>query len=403
MMDRFLDTIIPKFWKCKQENNYLPPATPEDLLDSQSVGEPSLKESSEDEALERFFANPASARLGPVTEEIKTGSSETESSVLSLVLLCLQALGRIPISERLLSGSEVPRSGEETLELHKALCGLYGDKLSDDADQKDDSLSLEDIIIFLKEFPDKKMKLEERIQGLHAVADQVEKTHKKCAITNVVAGSTSVISGVMTILGLALAPVTVGGSLILSASGIGLGALATVTSLSSNVIEHASNLAARERCEQPRGDQGTGGRGGPVVVDEINRNIRAFRLAKANPRLTTNAKKFMAAGYLPSWRSQKVEKAFSGTALAMTKGSRVMSAMTAGALILVDMITFMHDLNHLLKGAEAEMAGELREQAQELENKLKEFSQAYNNLLGIITSHSRGEGEAGDDAAGSAQ
>ncbi|KAM8978751.1 apolipoprotein L6 [Sarcophilus harrisii] len=374
MMERFLQAIIPKFWKCKQENNYFPSATPEDPADSRSLRELSLKENAEDEALEKFLVNPASER-------------------------------------------------EEALELREALYGLYRDKLSDsDTDLQGDGLSLEDIVIFLKEFPDRKMKLEERIQGLHAVADQIEKTHKKCAITNVVAGSTSIVSGVMTILGLALAPVTVGGSLILSASGIGLGALATVTSLSSNVIEHASNLAARERVSN---HEGTKARVavevlckeaphllsaaqkcvtvGNQVMEEINKNIRAFRLAKANPRLTANAKKFMGAGYLSTWRSQKVEKAFSGTALAMTKGSRVMSAMTAGALVLVDMITFMHDLSHLLKGAEAEMAGELREQAQELENKLKELSQAYNNLLDIITTHSQGEGEAGDDTAGSAQ
>ncbi|XP_020838131.1 apolipoprotein L6-like isoform X2 [Phascolarctos cinereus] len=321
--------------------------------------------------------------------------------------------------ERFLGDSASKR--EEVNVLYETLYGLYGDKLLDDTIEQNDGLSAEDKI-FLKEFPEKKMELEERIQGLHAAADQVDKIHKKCAITNVVAGSTSVLSGVMSILGLALAPVTAGGSLILSASGIGLGAVAAITTLSSSVIEHAGNLAARERVSNQKGTKGQAAvvalckeapqllsvaqkcvSTGNQVMEEIKKNIRAFRLAKANPRLTTTAKNFMTTGYLSRWSARKVEKAFGGTALAMTKGSRMTSAMTAGALVLVDTITFIRDLSHLLEGAKAEMAEELRGQAQELERKLEELSQAYNSLLDIITSHSNGEAEAVGDVEGSTQ
>uniref|UniRef100_A0A4X2K1T7 Apolipoprotein L6 n=1 Tax=Vombatus ursinus TaxID=29139 RepID=A0A4X2K1T7_VOMUR len=280
------------------------------------------------------------------------------------------------------------------------LCGLYGDKLLDDTIWQDDGLSDEDKI-FLKEFPEKKMELEERIHSLHAVADQVDKTHKKCAITNVVADSTSVLSGVMSILGLALAPVTVGGSLILSASGIGLGAVAAITTLSSSVIEHASNSAARQRVSNLKGIKGQAA--GKQVMKGIKKNIRAFRLAKANPHLTTTAKSLMTTGSVSTRSARKVQKAFSGTPLAMTKVCRMTSAVTAGALVLVDMITFIHDLSHVLEGAKAEMAEELRQQAQELERKLEELSQACNSLLDSITSHSNREGESVDDMEGSSQ
>ncbi|XP_043823787.1 LOW QUALITY PROTEIN: apolipoprotein L6-like [Dromiciops gliroides] len=371
MMARLLDTITPKSWECKQENSCLSPVTPKNPPDSKSMKELSQRELSEDEAWERFFAASALEK-------------------------------------------------EETNELFEALYGLYGDKLFDGTTGQDGVLSAEDKI-FLKEFPEKKMELEERIQGLQSIADQVDKTHKKCTITNVVAGSTSVISGVMTILGLALAPVTTGGSLILSASGIGLGAVAAVTSLSSSVIEHASNLAAKERVSNPKGAKGQAAvvvlckeasqvvsvvqkcvSIGNQVIEDINKNIRAFHLAKANPRLTTTAKNLMTTGYLSTRSARKVEKAFGGTALAMSKGCRMMSAMTAGALVLVDAITFIRDLNHLLQGAKAEVAGELREQAHELERKLEALSQAYHSLLDSIPSHSNGEGEAGDDVMASA-
>ncbi|XP_027729525.1 apolipoprotein L6-like [Vombatus ursinus] len=310
---------------------------------------------------------------------------------------------------------------EEANTFYETLCGLYGDKLLDDTIWQDDGLSDEDKI-FLKEFPEKKMELEERIHSLHAVADQVDKTHKKCAITNVVADSTSVLSGVMSILGLALAPVTVGGSLILSASGIGLGAVAAITTLSSSVIEHASNSAARQRVSNLKGIKGQAAvdllyqeapqvvsvaqkcvSEGKQVMKGIKKNIRAFRLAKANPHLTTTAKSLMTTGSVSTRSARKVQKAFSGTPLAMTKVCRMTSAVTAGALVLVDMITFIHDLSHVLEGAKAEMAEELRQQAQELERKLEELSQACNSLLDSITSHSNREGESVDDMEGSSQ
>ncbi|XP_072511984.1 apolipoprotein L6-like isoform X2 [Notamacropus eugenii] len=372
IMEHLLDTITQKFWKCKQEINCLLSAIHEDMPDSKSMKELSQNELSEDEAWERFFADSISKRA-------------------------------------------------EANALYETLCGLHGDKLFGDIILQDDSLSAEDKI-FLKEFPEKKTELEERIQGLHAAADQIDRTHKKCAITNVIAGSASVLSGVMSILGLALVPITAGGSLILSASGIGLGAVASMTSLSSSVIERARNSAARERVSNYKGTRGQAAvavlcREAPHVVsvaqkcvsmgnqvmEEIKKNIHAFRLAKANPCLTRTAKNFMTTGNLSTQSAQKVEKAFGGTALAMTKGSRMVSAISAGALVLVDMITFIHDLHHLLEGAKAEMAEELREQAQEMERKLEELSQAYNSLLDIITLQSNREGEAVDDMVGSTQ
>ncbi|KAF3814474.1 hypothetical protein GH733_017632 [Mirounga leonina] len=78
--------------------------------------------------------------------------------------------------------------------------------------------------MFLLCFPLQKFKLEKSIRELHAIADQVDATHKMLTKTSLVASSSGTISGVMSLLGLALAPVTVGGSLMLSEAGLGLGA-----------------------------------------------------------------------------------------------------------------------------------------------------------------------------------
>ncbi|KAK1341563.1 hypothetical protein QTO34_017978 [Cnephaeus nilssonii] len=63
---------------------------------------------------------------------------------------------------------------------------------------------------FMKEFPQVKQDLEDRITKLYALADEVDKVHRDCAITKVTATTTGVVSGILTIAGLSLAPVTAG-------------------------------------------------------------------------------------------------------------------------------------------------------------------------------------------------
>lgn len=82
---------------------------------------------------------------------------------------------------------------------------------------------LQDRKRFVEAFPRLKRKLQENIRKLRALADHLDQVHRGCTISHVVTNSTSVASGVLGILGLALAPMTAGGSLLLSATGLGWG------------------------------------------------------------------------------------------------------------------------------------------------------------------------------------
>ena len=99
----------------------------------------------------------------------------------------------------------------------------------------------------MKEFPQVKQELKEKIKKLHALADNVDKVHRDCTISNVVASSTSIASGTLSILGLVLAPFMVGLSLGLSATGIGLGAASAVTGISTMVMENVNLSSAEPR------------------------------------------------------------------------------------------------------------------------------------------------------------
>lgn len=89
-----------------------------------------------------------------------------------------------------------------------------------------------------------KQELEESIRKLCTLADRADKSHRDCTIFKVVANSTGTVSGVLSTLGLALAPVTAGASLELSTTGLGLGAAAAVPTVSSSIVEHFSRSSA---------------------------------------------------------------------------------------------------------------------------------------------------------------
>lgn len=251
---------------------------------------------------------------------------------------------------------------------------------------------------FMKEFPQVKQDLEERIRKLYALADEVDKVHRDCTITQVAASSTGAVSGILTIIGLSLVPVTLGVSLVLSATGIGLGAAAAVTGVTASIVEESKNKSAKAEASRLLST----GSDTEKVVEEVLRcstpkiaslapkcfqslqgivkNARAFKLAKANPRLAAKAARFLRTGTVSARNGKQLEKAFGGTALAMSKEARVFGAATAGIFLLMDVIQLVKESMHLHEGAKAQSAEELRQQAQELERRLEELTRIHTSL-----------------------
>uniref|UniRef100_A0A8C8T210 Apolipoprotein L3-like n=1 Tax=Peromyscus maniculatus bairdii TaxID=230844 RepID=A0A8C8T210_PERMB len=251
---------------------------------------------------------------------------------------------------------------------------------------------------FLEVYPQVKLELEQQIGKLRALADKIDKVHRDCTITQVVAKSTGAVSGVLTILGLALAPVTAGVSLGLSATGLGLGAAAAVTTVSTSLVEKVITAKEEAKASQlvPTSknqeevikevvEEST-----PKIVsvykncfqnlEDIKKNIDAIKLAKANSHLKTNAKHLMTTGRVSAQNTKKVEKAFGGTALAMSKEARIMGAATTGLSILMDVVSLVQDSKHLYEGAKTESAAELRQKAQDLEQMLQELIRVHDSL-----------------------
>uniref|UniRef100_A0A8C6DZL1 Apolipoprotein L3-like protein n=1 Tax=Moschus moschiferus TaxID=68415 RepID=A0A8C6DZL1_MOSMO len=292
--------------------------------------------------------------------------------------------------------AEADLSREEADALHEYLLELKTDLVEEDQDgPQQDQL---DRKRFLEEFPRVKQELEESIAKLHALAAKVDKVHRDCTISRVVANSAGAVSGVLTMLGLALAPVTAGISLGLSATGLGLGAAAAVTSVSTSIVEQVSRSSAETEASRlvpiDINEEGTFAeilhKGTPQIISSaknfiqalegIGKNVRAIKLAKVNPHLASQAKHFMAAGKVSVRSSKQVQRAFRGTALAMTKSARIMGAATAGVTLLMDVACLVKEAKHLHEGAKTESAERMRQLAAELEKKLEELTRNYESL-----------------------
>ncbi|XP_045408927.1 apolipoprotein L2-like isoform X1 [Lemur catta] len=296
--------------------------------------------------------------------------------------------------EGLVAKADLSRDEADTL--REALKELAADMTIEDKDmlQKD----LQKRKMFWNKFPQVKVLLEEHIRKLHALADEVDKVHRDCTISHVVASSTGIASGILTILGLALAPVTAGVSLGLSATGLGLGTAAAVTNVSTHIVERSNTLLAKAQASSLLSTKVNMAEVGKEAVSEnmpkvislmyrfcqdiesIAKTINAIKLAKASPRLVADANCHMTTGLMPAQGREPVQKAFAGTPLAMTKEDRILGAATAFEYILKEMFSIMENSQHLQEGGKAELAAELRQQAQVLEEQLEKLTQLYDSL-----------------------
>ncbi|XP_050001119.1 apolipoprotein L3-like isoform X2 [Alexandromys fortis] len=285
---------------------------------------------------------------------------------------------------------------EEEASLHEALAEVIPDPDVEDEDALQNDR--QERKSFLDACPQVKLERKERIRKLHALADKIDKVHRDYTITQVVASSTSAASGVLTILGLALAPVMAEFSLGLSATALGLGAAAAVTSVSATIVEKVSMVSAEAEASELLSISNDTVKAIKEVVEKstprlisvsknsfqnlevIKKSIDAIKLTKAKPRLAINAKYLINTGRVSTQSTKQVEKTFGSTALAMIKGAWIMGVATAGFFLALDMVSIIIDSTHLQEGAKAESAAKLQQQAQELEQKLQELIWVHYSL-----------------------
>nr|XP_040134609.1 apolipoprotein L6-like isoform X1 [Ictidomys tridecemlineatus]XP_040134614.1 apolipoprotein L6-like isoform X1 [Ictidomys tridecemlineatus] len=249
---------------------------------------------------------------------------------------------------------------------------------------------------FLKDFPKWKQEQEKTIRELRARADEVDATHEQTNKINVVAHSTAVFSRAMSLLGIALAPLTTRGSLTLSAAGKTLGAAAEVTSDVTNLIEGSCNKKVKAQAtgheptsepELEQVDEKSILTAMTNIMDKfqdtsksLRKSRRAYRVAQAKPSLAKAAKYRLTGGKVSDKTSKYVQKAFDGTPLGMTKSALLEGGAETAVHFVRDLCNLSDTWKKLKGGERAQQAKELRAQAQELEELVTQYSHHYERL-----------------------
>ncbi|XP_006865348.1 PREDICTED: apolipoprotein L6 [Chrysochloris asiatica] len=263
--------------------------------------------------------------------------------------------------------------------------------------QEDVDVSAEERI-FLEEFHLLKYDLEVRISKIHALADHMDTIHETFSKTNIVVNSITLVSGVISILGLALPAATLGGSLVLSAAGKGLQAAAGVTSILTSICEHLHKKKVQAQASSlvpvhSQEDRKAEGKEvsyatavGQVAyqcrdsIKDVKKNLHAFQRVRAHPHLAAAAKQFLTNGQVSARKSKQIQRAFEGTTLVMVKRARLLGIAKAGLFVSIDLATLLMDWKQLKDGTGSEAAKALRAQAHELEKLLTEVTQLYECL-----------------------
>ncbi|XP_041673430.1 uncharacterized protein LOC121529559 [Cheilinus undulatus] len=101
--------------------------------------------------------------------------------------------------------------------------------------------------VFLNEFSDRKPRLLQSLEELEEVAVKLDSMNKRAKISSVAGSSVGAVGGILSIVGLALSPVTAGVSLGLTMAGVGLGITSGVNGAVTTATEIGVNSSQQKK------------------------------------------------------------------------------------------------------------------------------------------------------------
>ncbi|XP_051984458.1 apolipoprotein L6-like [Xyrauchen texanus] len=253
------------------------------------------------------------------------------------------------------------------------------------------------IRVFNKLFSERAEGLWQHVIDLHAIADGLDRFNKKTKIAQITGGSTSALGGVATITGLALAPFTMGTSLIITAVGLGVAMAGGLTSASAGISSTVNNSLDRKKVERIVEDY-------QEKMADLNKcmkfikqgitNLHKFNLNKmkkhaynrdfpcfdnvyedgamAGKAILINANEIM--------RVVQVANVAGTTAARAVQIASVSTGVLTGLFVGMDIYFVAKDSHELKKGAKSEFAAKIREVADQLHEGLVELNSIREEL-----------------------
>ncbi|KAG9260106.1 hypothetical protein AMEX_G27776 [Astyanax mexicanus] len=255
--------------------------------------------------------------------------------------------------------------------------------------------------LFVHLFNQREASLHHRVAELLALADAADSFHKKTVTASVGGGVASVAGSITTITGLALAPFTLGTSLIVTAVGIGVATAGGITSASANITDTMHSRTDRAKVEQ-------------IILgyqEEINDIKDCLQFLQAGMK---TLEEWNFEQYLDSISKRAMNKSVkhvmkeggragkallinteslvstvqvlgaAGGAAKAAQAVTVASGVMSGLFLALDVFFLAKDSMELRKGAKTEFAAKIREVCKELQDGLQELKKIKEQLEDIM-------------------
>lgn len=254
------------------------------------------------------------------------------------------------------------------------------------------------IRVFNKLFTERAESLWQHVIDLNSIADGLDKFSKNTKIAQITGGSTSAVGGVATVAGLALAPFTMGTSLIVTAVGLGIAAAGGLTSAGAGISNQVNNTMDRKKVEKIVQDY-------QEKMEDINKcltfikqgieNLRRFDLIKMKnsaynqdfPSLTSKfyedgamAGKAILVNANEIMRFVQFAHVAGSTAARAVQIASMATGVLTGLFVVMDIYFVSKDSKELKKGAKSEFAAKIREVAKQLHDGLVELNSIHQEL-----------------------
>lgn len=269
------------------------------------------------------------------------------------------------------------------------------------------------IRVFNKLFSERAESLWQHVIDLNSIAEGLDKFSKNTKIAQITGGSTSAIGGVATIAGLALAPVTMGTSLIVTAVGLGVATAGGLTSAGAGITNQVNNSMDRKKVEKIVQDY-------QDKIADLNKclkfikqgieNLKKFDLVKMKhhaynrdfPVLSSSfyedgamAGKAILINANEIMRVVQIANVAGSTAARAVQIASMATGVLTGLFVGMDIYFVAKDSKELKKGVKSEFAAKIREVATQLHDGLVEL----NGIREELQSSSPESKEVGSDAS----
>ncbi|CAG02219.1 unnamed protein product [Tetraodon nigroviridis] len=271
----------------------------------------------------------------------------------------------------------------------------------------------EDSSTFIKEFDGRRDRMLKFLDAVEESADQLDRMHLGARISSIASSSVGATGGVLTIVGLALSPVTAGLSLGLTIAGIGMGVTSGVNSIVTTATEAGVNSTQKNKAnealenfmedikvlrvclkkiamEKTTEEELSAAIGKVVLklcgvaraIDGLVDAVSAFRMFKTGELLEGAANVAQQAGRGAGRVAQELPDMGQAAArgpLVMAKAARAGLIVVNALFVTLDVFFIVKDGMSLAKGSKNELAKFLRARAALWRSQMKAWEKIYKN------------------------